>query len=629
MAGSEFFTVGLTDKVTGPSAKMGRAALKLEQQLSKLERARQVKLRADLGAQRLSLSADRIKRARAGFADKATPARGFKLAATEGAAGLKDIAFTLGGIAIAATAASVAIGVKLVGSIKEATDTALGSKLAFTALLGSAEKAEGFQNRALVLANRYGMDLTDTFAGVKNSLSAGFDRKQSESVLGLAADLRFLGATGEGVKRAMLAINQIKTAGVLQGDEIRQLSEVGGLDVEKVYARIGERMKITAKAGQSVNQQVIKLKEAGKIDALTAINSIADVIKGKTGMALGEAGALAANNTLDGLGGKLIAKAQTLLFEVGRESGPALVRGIQAIVGADTGETDVKIFLGLSQMMTDVGAFLERVGPKIPSIAENFAKAFSAASGLGETNLNAFADRLPEIATNLGNIAGSIVTIATYVAKVAGSGSVGGAIGTAVGSPGLGKVLDMTPWEAVKYAFRGDGKGSGAARGLDKGFGTGVALSQGAADGIAASGAAEAAAAGMGEGMKTAVDKKLKINSPSKVGFEQGKYFDQGLGDGQQYNDFAIDAAKRNATGVAQASNRALYRAPESYAADATAAADAIASGRSSGSIQVGDIHITIDGKGSTAKETAQETLSLLEDQFGNMIDRLVQGMGA
>lgn len=627
MAGSEFFTVGLQDKVTGPSQKMGRAALKLERQLSQLERARQVKLKAGLGFQKILLDQDKLQKRRSSFMNQG-PLKGPSLG--DIGSGLRSATVGMMALGAAATAVVVTIGTKLVGAIKTATDTALSSKLAFTALLGSAQKSEDFQNRALVLSNRYGMDLTDTFGALKNSLSAGFDKKQSEGILGVAADLRFLGATGEGVGRAMLALNQIKTAGVLQGDEIRQLSEIGGLDVEAVYKQIGKRLGLKDKAGKSVVQQVMKLKEAGKVDSLTALNAIAETITSKTGMALGKAGEAAASGTLEGLQGKLEAKFQTLLFEVGREAGPSLVKGINALIGADTGETEVKLFLGLAGAVEKIGGFLERVGPMVPAIAENFVKAFGAASGLGDINLDSFADRLPEMATKFGEIAGSLVQITKSVAELLGNKDFINTVGTTISlaSGGGAERFENSEygkgaakrgfWDSVRYGLGMDPKVSGKR------------FTEGVAGGAASSGAAEEAATGIAKGMTGAVDKELKIHSPSKVGFEKGKMFDQGMADGQLAYDLSGMAAQDNANGVASATQRALRRQPMSFGAETEAAADNMTRGRSSGSgVSVGDIHITIDGKGSTARETAQETLTVLEDQFGSMLDRLCQEVGA
>lgn len=617
MAGSEFFTAGLRDKVTGPAQKMGRAAMKLERQLASLERASLSKRRIDLGKNRVRAGEERMARS--------NRRSGMGLIASGSAPGLKRIASALTLITVGAAAAGTAIAVKLGGALIDTADKAGRFKLAFSGMLGSAEKGAAFMDRGIALANKFGLDLGMTFENLQQFMALGFSHKQSEEILKMGADMRFLGANTEKVNRVFLALSQIQSAGKLEGDEIRQLAEAG-VPVGKIYQRIGEGMGLTAKGGKSVVDQVKKLKEAGKIPADHALNSIAEVLLMTVNKKkLGEAGEEAANHTAGGLIDRMKVRLETGWFRSVQDAEPALVRGLDAVFKGLGGDSAIGGLPVITNFLNKVGDFLERVGPKIPAIAESFERAFSSTANFKTGSFNDFADRLPDIARSLGIIAGHIANIAGYVGTVISSVEPSGlprgsAIFGASPDSTIGKILDYKPF-APSERTAGH---SNASRGFDS-------IAEGAAFGIKSkTNLPEQAAKNMAKASQDAFDKELKIRSPSDTMFDSGVMFDQGFANGMLYNEASLFAAHELGSQSVEAAKSGFRRPAMNYAALATAAADNITAERSSGGSSVGDVHvsITVEGGSASAKDVAEKTYETFEDRLGDFLDRALQGTG-
>ncbi|MBK8994627.1 MAG: tape measure protein [Myxococcales bacterium] len=188
---------------------------------------------------------------------------------------------------------------------------------AFAAISKGASDGTGEMKKMRALAMEFGADFEETATNMRDLMSKGFKMNEAESLFKSMQDLRGFGRSADEISRALLAITQIKAAGRLQGDELNQLAEAG-LAVGDVYKELS---KIT---GKSVTE-VMKLKEAGKIDAGLAIKAIQAAIASSTGAKnAGDFGKKIANETIGGMLNRIKNMGGLVLDEIAEKLGPAL-----------------------------------------------------------------------------------------------------------------------------------------------------------------------------------------------------------------------------------------------------------------------------------------------------------------
>ncbi len=171
-----------------------------------------------------------------------------------------------------------------------------------------------------------------------------------------------------------------------------------------------------AKSTGKSRAELLKMKEAGQLTSTMVLPAIANAIKRTLGESqLGDAGAQAANETIDGLTGRIKADLEDKVRGSVKAATPGLVKGFQAIFGGVSGVGEDQ-FSGLTRVLETLGVFLEKVGPKIPEIAENFLKAF----GDGKMpSLDNLVNSLPGIAEGLGKVAAALEKILPLAVKLA------------------------------------------------------------------------------------------------------------------------------------------------------------------------------------------------------------------
>lgn len=176
------------------------------------------------------------------------------------------VAFVAMAAAVTAASAALATFVVRAGMLRQR------ATLAFDAMVGSgAERFQDLRRIALETGNTIG----DVFDGIQGFVRAGFDFGTAERLFKRLQDLSMVGVTGETLKRITLAVAQIKGAGKLQGDELRQLMETG-LNIEAVWDSIAQQMGVT-------KEEAKKLKEQGKVGADVAIKAIEAAVAKTTG----------------------------------------------------------------------------------------------------------------------------------------------------------------------------------------------------------------------------------------------------------------------------------------------------------------------------------------------------------
>lgn len=173
-------------------------------------------------------------------------------------------------LASASNAAGIAMGVfgaamaaAAIGSIKLAADLEQ-SRVAFTTLLGSGEKARKFLDELAAFAASTPFEFKDLQDSSRRLLAFGFAAKDiipiMNSVGGAAAGL---GLGKEGIDRMTLALGQMQAKGKVSAQEMMQLAEAGVPAWEMLAKAIGVGIP-----------EAMKLSEKGAIDSTTAINAL-------------------------------------------------------------------------------------------------------------------------------------------------------------------------------------------------------------------------------------------------------------------------------------------------------------------------------------------------------------------
>jgi tape measure domain-containing protein len=605
--GGAAFRVGLKDSVTGPSRRMGSALDGLTRKLKKLESQLG---RVGSGASRMGAKIRGAKRELSAFE---------KSQRSLGARGNGGLGAGFKSLAAGALIAGAAVGGVLTKKLYDLADLAGRSQLAFKNMFGNDVQGQAQLERAMSLADRFGFGIGETIEQVQKFNALGFSAEQSGELVKLGGDMRALGASAEQIRRVFLQLGQIRSKGKLQGEELIVLAE-NGVNLGLVYERLSKKLKKPV-------SEIRKMQESGDLPAGAALNSIAEsvlITLGKTN--LGQAGEEAANNTVGGLVGRIGTKLERGLFDAAKEAEPALTRGLQAImtgmtsIGQAGGKSPIVVFL------ESIGSLLERIGPKLPEIADSFSRAFGAVGDLDPKALDAFAARLPQIASEIGTIAnglGQIAKIFSYIgmtpgeaAKANGNGFLGSVL----------SVLDMTPGEALSKLGNAWLEGAKAiANGPAKAIGQNI--TEGVANGIiSATPAAEDAARNMARSIDSATRSELDIHSPSGVARDLGGEWGDGMAFGMHDStDVTIGSARQLSRGVVDSSAEALRSMSGNYGGIASGAAESITNNRNRSSISIGEIRIAIDG--SKDPHTAgKSVLNSLELELADLLERHIQG---
>lgn len=121
----------------------------------------------------------------------------------------------------AATAVAVGFGLAFDSSMEQST-------IAFTHFLGSADKAHAYLDRLYDLAAKTPFQFGQLTIAARQLIAFGFSAKSAYNDLKVIGDVASgLGTGANGINAITRALGQMKTKGVLQGDELLQLQEAG------------------------------------------------------------------------------------------------------------------------------------------------------------------------------------------------------------------------------------------------------------------------------------------------------------------------------------------------------------------------------------------------------------------
>lgn len=157
----------------------------------------------------------------------------------------------LGAVAVAAgtaTTAAVILGVKTAASMQNAS-------VAFTTMLGSAQKAGAFLGQLKKFAATTPFEFPELQTAASSLISAGIEADKVIPIMTTLGNVTSgMGTGSEGVKRATVAIQQMNAAGRITGEDLNQLRDAG-IPVYDLLA---------AATGKS-KAEIVKLAQAGKL----------------------------------------------------------------------------------------------------------------------------------------------------------------------------------------------------------------------------------------------------------------------------------------------------------------------------------------------------------------------------
>ncbi len=459
----------------------------------------------------------------------------------------------LGGVASAIGRAGEAAG-GLAFEFGKATVAAFDFRtratMAFQALRGAGEA--GF-SRMKALAIDMGTSLSGTFDGIRALSAAGFGETEAEQMFKRLQDMKGIGLDQPTLDRLVLAMSQIKGAGVLQGDELRQIQETG--------INVGLIWEAMAKKTGKTTAELKRMKEAGKLSADVAVEGIMSAMgKMAGGRAPGELGKEMGRKTAEGFASRLGLIKELFFDRLAGEAGP----GISDLL--ETLSTAADDAMGWMKSV-DADKVFGEMGRTIKSVAVDLQTAFKS-DGARRTLLG-----LKDVFMSTWHVAEGLWS----VTKAFATGLFGKGFdftGTKKGLEGIAEILKS---EQATSFFRGVGANvrdatqailnaqgvmadlvhraqsawasvqetiaaSGATlSGIGSSLGT--SLVSGFTMGIwSALPSVISAATGVGAAAESGIRSALGMHSPSKVGTDLGKNYSSSISRGMVANDVGRSA---------------------------------------------------------------------------------------
>jgi hypothetical protein len=473
------------------------------------------------------------------FAKIGSAIKGASLA--EVGAGIAGVAATVGAAVLRMEAdlaiAAIKGGIWFAGAVADAQKFKGSTLFAFEHILGTKNAAQEIWAKTGKTATYLGADFRETMGGMNNLLARGFSADFADDIIRRMADLKQINPNAN-IEGLIENISRIKAQGHLQGDELEHLSEAG-LNVADVYKEIAKSMKLTAKPGKDIDQQIMKLQSAGKIKSDVAIGAIMTAVTHSTGDK--GAGALAnerANTTMDGA----IARAETLkellLGTVNIDWSP-IHRALDKITDAMQSPSGAKFLQTMGDSISAILGKLDKVSPE--DMIASLDKATEAAVSLTKA-INSFIDLGIEMAPILGPIIDAQITQWNGLAMAVD--------GTTASIRGFKNIMGMA----------GLGEGNGTPDVAASGSGIGTSMTDGIIAGINGGSPGITAALALAcEGAMGNTKSLLGIHSPSSVFRDMFKQVGHGAALGVVDTTPHVVAANENlARGAVAGAQRAI-----------------------------------------------------------------------
>lgn len=260
-----------------------------------------------------------------------------------------------------ALAAGVALGGLAMAGVKAASDYQQ-SMIAFTKMMGSAEKATTFVKELQEFAAKTPFELPQVQAGAKKLMAFGFEASQVLPMLtsiGNAASGLSLGS--EGIDRLTLAIGQMQAKGKVSGGELRQLAEAGIPALQYLADALGK-----------TQAEILDMSEKGAIPASVGVGILIKGMEEGSKNAMGFSGMMEAQSkTMSGLMSTLKDTVRNAFVDGFNKYVPAISGSFEKMIGK-VGPMMEKFIAFMGYMVGQIGKILGGIAVIIKPIFENF-----------------------------------------------------------------------------------------------------------------------------------------------------------------------------------------------------------------------------------------------------------------
>lgn len=273
---------------------------------------------------------------------------------------------------VLAGAAAAKIGATAVGM----TDFSQKSRKALEMMTGSVETGNAAFEKFRRTALDMGMGIKTSVLNAQSLLAKGFAVPETDALLRMGADMTAVGSSAEKVQSVFDAMGKIKATGYLQGDELNMLVEAG-ISSSKIYGALG------AKLGKTT-QELIKMKEAGKLAAKDVLNAVGAAVLQTTGQTeFGAARGKIKASTLSGMWDTIKTNTENVWLRIGESSGAGFVKAFGSISkklnAMVTGKGADRTVALISAGIESVSKWIDRAIPGIEKFVSSFGSGFADA----------------------------------------------------------------------------------------------------------------------------------------------------------------------------------------------------------------------------------------------------------
>lgn len=284
-------------------------------------------------------------------------------------------------------ASAVRVGVQTASAMEQA-------KISFTTMLGSAQKADSFIKQMVDFAAKTPFEMAGLQQSASQMIAAGISAEKVIPIMTTLGDVTSgMGTGSEGIRRAVIALQQMNAAGRITGEDLNQLRDAG-IPVYDLLA---------AATGKS-KAEVVKLAQAGKLGK-KELDAMMKALE--TGKGLERFSGLMSKQSAS-LQGMWSTMKDTFAQGMAGIIKP-LMPGMNAAIGGMTS--------GMKPALDGIAAGLTTAVPKVQA----FFKAFSASAGPGiATALSPFGIALKAIGPILPQIGATFKTLGTTIGTTLG-----------------------------------------------------------------------------------------------------------------------------------------------------------------------------------------------------------------
>lgn len=253
-------------------------------------------------------------------------------------------------------AAGAALGGLGLAGVKAASDFQQ-AQIAFTTMLGSAEKATTFLQDMREFAAKTPFELPELLSGARRLLAFGFAADEILPMLQNVGDAAAgLGIGGEGVDRITLALGKMNSKGKVSAEELNQLAEAG------VPA-----LQYLADAAGVTKAEILKMSERGMIPGAEAVDVLVASMGAGSANAMGFAGAMEGQSkTMAGLMSTLKDTARDAFVDGFGKYVPAIGGSFEGLI-PKVGGVVQGLVTAMAFLITNVGklagAFMKVLAP--------------------------------------------------------------------------------------------------------------------------------------------------------------------------------------------------------------------------------------------------------------------------